>query len=790
MLDRPHADGRWVGAPVTRREDRRLLTGHGRFLADHRPRGCLEAVFVRSAVPHGRLRHIDTTTAAGLPGVAAVLTGADLPHTPLVDSVRIDGLLKTPQPALAIDRVRFVGEPVAIVLAVDRYVAEDAADLVDVDIDPLPPVGDVHAAERGDVLLFDDVPANTVYRRTKRWGDVEGAFASAAHVVSGTLATGRFVAAPMETRGCLATWDAGTGSLTVTSSTQSPHLLRRRLAQTTGIAEHRIRVLVPDVGGAFGQKIPAAPEEVAVALASRALGRPVRWVEDRRENLMAAPHAKQQHIDLELALDAGGRFLALRTRILGDAGAYSFNSASALIEPYLAANLMPGVYRLEAMEAEVAALLTTKSPVAPYRGVGWTAGHTARELVIDRAARLLDRDPADLRRQNMVAPGSFPFTSLTGMVYDSGSFTESLDTALERVGYAAVRAAQRRRSATPSGPLLGVGVSPYVEPCGWGSEGSLQSEWSFASHDTVRLTMDPDGRLTVACGTPSQGQGHETTLAQLVADVVGVPLEDVVVKSRDTDATPISTAGTRASRTMVVTGGAAHLAAGDLADKLRRIAGALLEVAPEDVELRDGAATVRGDATASVSLRDLAMAAHYATEIRQAVPEPDLTASRFLDPRATYSNGCVVAVVEVDPVTGGTTVRHVVAVEDCGTIVNPLVVDGQVCGAVAQGIGGALLEGMRYDADGQLLTASFIDYLLPTSAEIPTITVEHETSPSPWTALGVKGMGESGVIATPAAVAAAVEDALSPHGITITELPLTPATLVELLDRAGIDPAA
>lgn len=783
---------RWIGRSVPRREDRRLLTGAGAFLADRAPAGCLEAAFVRSPLAHGRGLRVEVAAARALPGVAAALTAADLPHTPLVDSVRVDGLARTPQPALATERVRFVGEPIAIVVAVDRYVAEDAADLVDLELEPLPALPNVDVALAAPALLFDDLPANTVYRTTRRWGDVASAFAAADHVVTGRVTTGRVSAAPLEARGCIAEWDPGTGRLTFTSSTQSPHLLRRRLAATTGIPEHRIRVLVPDVGGAFGQKIPCAPEEVAVALAARALARPVRWVEDRRENLVAGPHAKEQHLDIELALADDGRFLGLRTRIVGDAGAYSSNSASALIEPYLAANLMPGVYRLGALEAEVVAVLTTKAPVAPYRGVGWTAGQVARELVIDRAARRLGRDPADLRRQNLVAAGAFPYTSLTGMVYDSGSFTESLDDVLNEVGYAALRArqAEARGRGAPDldARLLGIGISPYVEPCGWGSEGSLQSQWSFASHDTVRVSVDPDGLATVACGTPSQGQGHETTLAQVVAEVLGVDLDAVEVRSRDTDATPVSTAGTRASRTAVVTGGAARLAAQDVHDRLLQVAGAMLECAPGDLEITGGTVAVRGDPTARLTVREVAMAAHYAPEIRAVVPEPDLSASRFFDPRATYSNGCVVAVVEVDPATGAVTVLRVSAVEDCGTIINPPVVDGQVRGAVAQGLGAAMLESLHYDAEGQLQTATLVDYLLPGAGEVPRITVGHRCSPSPWTAAGVKGMGESGVIATPAAVALAVEDALAHLGVEVSRLPLRPDVVAGLLDAAGVDP--
>lgn len=368
-------------------------------------------------------------------------------------------------------------------------------------------------------------------------------------------------------------------------STQSPHLLRRKLAHCLEMGEGRIRVLVPDVGGGFGQKIPAAPEEIAVALAARATGLPVRWVEDRQENITAAPHAKDQIVDMELALSADGAFEAVRARIVGDCGAYSFNSASALIECYLSAGLLPGPYRIRNVAWEVTAVLTNKSPISPYRGVGWTASHSAREVLIDRAARLLGRDPLDLRRQNLVR--EFPYTSATGMDYDSGSYVESLDKAAGLIGYTGLE--ERRAAARERGRYLGVGVSPYVEPSGWGTAGALQSSWSFASHDHVRVTMEPSGEVTVAVGTPSQGQGHATVLAQVVADVLGVDPATVTVLADDTAAVPISTAGTRASRTATVIGGALTLAARDLRDKLARLAGRPARVRPPRPGVRPGA---------------------------------------------------------------------------------------------------------------------------------------------------------------------------------------------------------
>jgi carbon-monoxide dehydrogenase large subunit len=440
---------------------------------------------------------------------------------------------------------------------------------------------------------------------------------------------------------------------------------------------------------------------------------------------------------------------------------------------------MPGVYRIRNLAYEVIAVVTNKAPVAPYRGVGWTAGHCARELLIDRAARELGLDPAELRRRNMVRPEEFPYESCTGMLYDSGSFTESLDLALEAVGYHGFRAEQQ--DARRSGRLLGIGVSPYVEPTGWGTEGSAQASWVLVSHDAARVTLEPSGEVSVAIGTPSQGQGHQTTIAQLAADVLGVDIADVTLIANDTAATPISIPGTRASRTAVVLGGAVLKASTELRGRVLAVAGFLLEADPGDLEIVDGGVALRDAPSRSVTLKEIAEAAYFRPGVRAALTEPDLSVSSFHDPRATYANGCIVAVVEVEHETGQVTVRRIVAVEDCGTMINPDIVEGQVRGAVAQGIGGALLEQVAYDEEGQPQTSTLMDYLLPSATEVPPIQVEHCVSPSPFTPGGIKGMGESGLIATPAALANAVADALEPFDARIDRLPLTPELVSELL---------
>ena len=752
-----------LGAPRTRVEDERLVRGLARHVGDlTRPR-MLEAAFVRSPHPAARVRAIDAADALALPGVAAVLTAADLPHEPLVDSVAIAGLRKTPQPALAGDRVRFVGEPVALVLAERRAQAQDAAARVAVDWEPTPFVLKPEAATApGAPLVHDDVPGNLLFAERKASGDPDGAFAAADVVVEQPLIGNRYAAAPLEGRGCLAEPD-GAG-VAVWASTMGPHLLRRRLAQATGLPEHRIRVIAPDVGGGFGLKIPAAPEEVAVVLAALAVGRPVRWVEERREQLVAAPHAKDQRIALALAASADGELLAVRATLTGNAGAYSFNSASALIEPYLGAGLLPGPYRIAHVAAEIRAVLTHTAPISPYRGVGWTQPHTARELALDRVARALGVDPVALRRRNLVR--RFPYRSATGMEYDSGSYVASLDTAAELAGAA---------DLAPPGPDVrrGVGVTAYVEPAGWGSDGALQSEWSFASHDGVRLQLDPTGGVLAVVGTPSQGQGHATTLAQVVAHELGVRVEDVAVAAGDTTAAPVSTAGTRASRVATVIGGALALAARRLRARLLEAAAAALgRDGTDGLALVDG--VVRADGRARLTLRELAEAAHFDPATRARLGDGELVVTQHYDPPATYSNGAIAAVVDVDLGTGGVAVRRLAVVEDCGTMLNPRVVAGQAAGAVAQGLGGALLEDIAYGPDGRPAGDSLGSYLLPRITDVPEMAIAHHQSPSPRTVNGVKGMGESGAIAAPAAIACAVADALADAGFAVERLPLTP----------------
>lgn len=790
MAEQTHTDraaGGAIGARRLRNEDARLLTGRGRYVADISLPRMLHAAFVRAWPAHAWITSIDARPALALDGVAAVLTAADFPQATLVDGNWIPHLAKTPQPILAMDKVRFVGEAVAIVLADDCYVAEDAVELVEVEYQPLPAVTEACVSQPGGVPILDEVDDDVIYDQEAVFGQPEEAFRRAPHVFIKRFRQARSTAAPMECRGVVADFDPASRLLDVWASTQSPHLLRRRLAVATGLDEHRIRVMMHDVGGGFGQKIAAQPEEIAIAMAAVQVGRPVKWVEDRRENFLAGPQARDQHVTVELATDEEGNFLAMRADIVGDAGAYSFNSASALIEPYITARSLPGVYRVPAYSYRVRCGLTNKSPIAPYRGVGFVPGQAARELLIDEAARGLGVDPIELRRRNMVGATDFPYRSCTGLVYDSGSYQESLAKVCEMVSYDEFRAEQAQ--LRQRGRYVGLGVCPYVEPGGWGSEGMSQIGWhSFPSNDSARITIDLDGKVTVTVGTPSQGQGIETTLAQVASDALGVPFEDVRIVFGDTSSAPISMAGTRASRVATVLGGAVGLAATELRVRILNIASLLLETDAAALTLADGqVGPVSGDWEA-LPLRELVQRAFRTSAVRRVDPEPNFSATRFYDPGASYSNACVAAVVEIDIETGAVQLYRLIGVEDCGTVINPTIVEGQFAGGAAQGIGAALLERLSYEpGSGEPQATSLMDYLLPTSDTVPAIEIAHLVSPSPATWRGIKGVGESGGIGVPAAIAAAVADALVGirPGAVVSSLPLLPQDVHAVIRADG-----
>jgi carbon-monoxide dehydrogenase large subunit len=774
---------RHVGLSLPRFEDPELLRGRARYLDDVVLPGMLDVAFVRSPYAHARIRGVWAAAARELEGVVAVVTSADLDGAPEI----VTGSLRPEagewrRPLLPDDRVRYVGEPVAAVVATSRYVAEDACELVEVDYEPLEAVVDPERAlEPGAPVLHAEHGSNNFAHIEFEAGDVDGAFERAAHVVSKRFHFGRTHAAPLEGRGGIADWS---GDLTVWASSQMPFLVRSMLAGLYGLPETRVRVIVPAVGGGFGLKVHLYVEEAILPLLSRLAGAPVKWVEDRYEHLAASGHSKEVVTTLELALDGDGTFLGLRGRLVGDGGAHQGHPWSSLIDPLCAAAMLPGIYSVGAVRYEVDAAATNKCPSTAYRGVGWTSGQAAREALIDDAARALGVDPVELRLRNCLPDGE-PAVSATGCRYDGGSYAASNRRARELVGYGEFRV--RQRALRAEGRYLGVGFSPFVEQGGWAAEIAADQGFPGAGYlDSVCVTVEPDGSVTLATGLQSNGQGHATVLAQLAADGLGVRPEDVRVVQGDT-ATGAYSTGSWGSRTALIAGGSVLRASGDVREKLLRIAAHELEASEGDLELEDGVVAVRGSPHRSLTVAGVAAAAD-AGRTPDGV-DPALTATRSYDPPATYSNACIVCAVEVDAETGRVTVERLIAVEDCGTVLNPLLVDGQVAGAVAQGVGAVLYEGLPYDDDGQFLAGSLGEFLYPTATELPHVEVDHLATPSPLTEGGIKGMGEGGLIGAPAAVVNAVADALAPFGVSIDRTPLRPCDVLALIDAAGAAPA-
>jgi carbon-monoxide dehydrogenase large subunit len=708
----------------------------------------------------------------------AVITGRDLLGR--VKAIRtefeLEGYRESDWPILAADEVRFVSEAVAAVVAVDRYVAEDAVDLVEVKYEPLPVVTDPESAlQPGSPLVHVSLPDNVLLHTRYSSGNVDEVFRAADYVFDERLRGGRLVPLPMECRGCLAEYDPAAESLTFWSSHQAPHVLRTWLAEFLGFPEHRVRVIVPDVGGGFGVKLLVHPEEIVTGYVSILLRRPVRWIEDRREYLLASPQARDQTHHIGLAFRADGTLLGIRDRVVVDVGAYSSFPVGAIMEPIVASKSVPGPYRSQAYAYDTYAVATNKPPVGAYRGVGRPVANYALEYMMDLAARRLGLDPADIRLRNLVQPGEFPYRTAGGATYDSGSYVESLQKALEAVDYPSLRREQAR--LRKEGRFLGIGISSLTEatapPSVWFKS---RGDYILAGYDTARVQMDAAGKVTLALGVSSQGQGHRTVFAQLVADELGVDIDDVGVIQGDTAVSPYGL-GTWASRSAVLGGGAAILAARKLRDKLLRIAAARLEAAVQDLDLAAGKVSVRGAPGRWLRLDEIAKIALFMPYHLPPGEEPGLEAlASFEAPGAAYSNTVHVVVLEADAETGQVAFRRYVIAEDCGTVINPMLVDGQVHGGTAQGIGQSLLEEIVYDQDGQSLTASLMDYLAPTALDVPPLELLHFASPSPLTVGGIKGMGEGSASAPPGAIACALADAL---GVAVPELPFTPRKLFE-----------
>ena len=763
---------RLTGARVKRLEDPRLLRGRGRYMDDLAPPRLLRVMFVRSPHAHAAVRRVETGAARGVPGVVGVFTAADLhPDVqPLRPRLEGGGFTPTAWPPLAGDRVQFCGEAVAAVVAETASAAADGRERVTVDYQPLPAVTAVDdALEQGRVL----------FHRYLKHGDVERVFALAPVTVSETFTHARVAPSPLEPRGVVADWDGHT--LTVWASTQSPRILRAALAAALGLPEPRVRVVVPDVGGGFGLKMHVFPEDVAVAALARRLGRPVKWIEERREHLAAASHAREQRMEVAAAAAADGRLLALRARIYSDAGAYHLYPVTAALEPLGSAAILPGPYRVDAYEYECLALATHKPPLGAYRGVGMTFGAFVMERLLDLLAERCGLDPAEVRRRNLIPREAYPWSSPSGLVYDSGDFPKALAEALALAGYDDLR--RRQAQARAEGRLVGIGLACYTEYTGMGAEVFRRRGMEdVPGIEAASIRMEPDGSVRCLVSFPSQGQGHATALAQLVGDRLGVPLERVRVETVDTGAGPLGS-GTFGSRGAVALSGSAAVAADRVRAKLVRLAAARLEAGPGDIVIEDGRCHVRGFPDRAVAVADLARAAYSppAGGLGDGL-EPGLEATVYFDPPGpTFSGAVHLAVVEVDPDTGRVGVERYTVVEDCGPVINPLLVEGQVHGAVAQGLGEALLEAVVYDDAGALLTGTLMDYALPRAGDVPEPQVGHLESPAPHVPGGVKGMGEGGTIGAPAAIANAVADAVAPLGIRVTALPIRPEDLV----RAG-----
>jgi carbon-monoxide dehydrogenase large subunit len=775
----------WVGSRMPRREDAELLTGRGRYVGDLQRPGMLHAAFVRSPYPHARIASIDTEAALALPGVHAVLTGADLPdNLGAQPNTHLFGERETPYYALARERVRYAGEPVAVVVADSAYVAEDGRDEVAVEWDPQPSVGDVDLALADDApLVWPDEgwPDNVCGVFEKEIGDVDRAFEEADVVVSERYRLQRQFACSLEGRGVLAEWDENVGELTIWTSSQIVHIARDLLASVLGLPENRIRVLVPRIGGGFGAKFHFYCEETAIALAARATGRPVRWVEDRLESFLATVHAREQRIEISMAARSDGTIIGVKGDVVGDMGAAMHTVGYGPL--WLTSVLLTNVYEIPSARVRARAVVTNKTPLGSYRGWGQPQANFFVERTVDKLAKELGIDRAELRFRNFIPPERLPRTSLHHTL-DSGDYRACLARALEMLDEQRWR--ERQEELRREGRHVGIGISFYTENSALGpsrmiNAGGVQQ----GGYDIARVRVEPGGEVTVYTGLCEMGQGVTTALAQVCADTLGVHPDQIQVVHGDSSQVPYTGYGTGASRGASVGGASVMKASKTVRAKVMRIAAHMLEADEADLEAEDGRIFVRGTPTAAVTMADIGRAAYLRAIELPDDEDPGLEAAEAFDPpQFAWPYGANIAVVEVDVETGEVSFLDYIYVHDCGTIVNPTIVEGQLQGAVAQGIGAALFEELPYDEEGQPLVATFMEYVLPTAAELPRLRMEHQHTPSPHIPGGMKGVGEAGCIGSPAAVTAAIEDALIAYDARITRTPVTPARILEIVAAA------
>ncbi|HZP47041.1 MAG TPA: xanthine dehydrogenase family protein molybdopterin-binding subunit [Vicinamibacterales bacterium] len=776
-----------VGQRVKRREDPRLIQGRGTYVDDIALVGMRYVAFKRSDIAHGRIRSIDVAAAAGMDGVEAVYTGADIAK--ILPPMPIGTPFPSPEHrAVAVDTVRFVGEPVAVVVASDRYAARDAVDAIGVEYDPLPAVVDTEAAMTGKpTVIHPDFPNNLAVALVPSGTGVtpdgavddsaiDAAFAAAEVVVSQRMVNHRLAPSAIEPRGVVAHYEPGKGTMTIWSSTQNPHILRTFIAALNGMGQDQVRAIAPEVGGGFGAKINIYAEEYVCSAVSKALGIPVKWNEDRTEAFVATTHGRDIIAYVDVAAKRDGTLLGLKIRLIADIGAYNMLLTAAI--PTLTQMMANATYNIPAIRTTLTEVFTNKTPTDAYRGAGRPEATYFVERAMDMLARELKMDPAELRKKNFIQPAQFPFTTQAGAVYDSGDYAKALDRALEIADWERLK--RERDAAQRQGRLVGLGLSMYVEVCGLGPSAALPTGgWEHA-----QVTVERDGRISATTGASPHGQGNETTFAQMIADQFGVPIEHVSILHGDTGVVKQGI-GTFGSRSQAVGGTAIHLAGGKVKSKMAKFAAALMEASEDDLVFENGTIAVKG---APASAKPFAAVAAYAYVPVPLPPglEPGLSDEAFWEPaNNTYPFGCHISMLEIDRETGEPTLLKLVAVDDAGTLINPLIVEGQIHGGLAQGIGQAMIEEVVYSEDGQLVTGSFMDYAMPRAIDFPRFELDATVTPTPVNPLGAKGVGEAGTLgSTPCIVSAAV-DALSEFGVKHVDMMLRPEKLWRIIHQGG-----
>ncbi len=775
------------GASVKRKEDPRMITGKGKYTDDIQLPGMTYAAFLRSPHAHAKIVKVDATKARKAPGVVAVHTGKELEGKigPVPCAWQIPGSnLKIPKYLpIAFDKVRYVGDPVAVVVAETEYQAKDALELIDVEYDPLPAiVNQEDATKSGAPILYEDVPNNVAFNWKLSGGDIKKAFKDADVVISHKFVNQRLQPTAIETRAVVAEYHPGSDDITIWITSQNPHVHRLLLSGMVGIPEHKMRVIAPDVGGAFGSKIHCYGPEAVVAFLSKELERPVKWREDRRENYLATVHGRDHIQYVELAAKRDGTILGIRVKVYANMGAW-LSTAAPGVPTILFGLMLGGPYKISSLDCDVVGVLTNTTAVDAYRGAGRPEALFIVDRLVDMLAQELKMDPAQLRIKNFIKKDEFPYTVAAGIKYDSGDYERALNMALEKIGYSQLRKDQTRLRA--QGKLVGIGISSYVEICGLGPSRVVRSTgFGLGLWESTTVRVHPTGKITVFTGGHPHGQGEETTFAQIAAEELGARFEDVEVVHGDTDRIPFGM-GTYGSRTTPVAGGAIAIACRRIKDKGRKIAAYLLEAREDDIVFKDGKFRVSGSPGKEKSIGDVAIASYTAGEGEIPVGmEPGLENTTFYDPENfAFPFGTHICAVEIDGDTGKVHIKRYVAVDDCGRQINPMIIEGQIHGGIAQGIAQALYEEAVYDEGGNLLTSTLADYAAPTAVETPFFELSSTVTPSPHNPIGVKGVGETGTIASPQAVVNAVVDALSHLGVKHIDMPLRPDKVWQVLNQ-------